>query len=196
MSTKLRDLIRNVRACKTAAEERALVQREKAAIRESFVANENEYRPRNVAKLLFVSMLGHDTDFGQLECLKLITANSFTEKRIGYLGLTQLFNEKSEILMMATNRIRIDLNNQSNYVVSLALMALSEICTAEMCRELASEVLKLLATGTSYIKKKAALASTRIVKKVPEKLDDFVEKVEVLMEDRHHGVLIATLQLC
>ena len=50
--------------------------------------------------------------------------------------------------------------------------------------------------GTSYIKKKAALASTRIVKKVPEKLDDFVEKVEVLMEDRHHGVLIATLQLC
>ena len=88
MSTKLRDLIRNVRACKTAAEERALIQREKAAIRESFAANENEYRRRNVAKLLFISMLGHDTDFGQLECLKLITANSFTEKRIGYLGLT------------------------------------------------------------------------------------------------------------
>jgi AP-1 complex subunit gamma-1 len=139
-----------------------------------------------------------------MECLKLITANSFTEKRIGYLGLTQLFNEKSEVLMMATNRIRIDLNNQSNYIVSLALMALSEICTAEMCRDLASEVLKLLQQGTidptkqgtSYIKKKAALASTRIVKKVPEKLDDFVEKVELLMEDRHHGVLIATLQLC
>lgn len=88
MATKLRDLIRNVRACKTAAEERALVQKEKALIRESFLANENEYRPRNVAKLLFVSMLGHDTDFGQMECLKLITANTYTEKRIGYLGLT------------------------------------------------------------------------------------------------------------
>jgi AP-1 complex subunit gamma-1 len=75
-------------------------------------------------------------------------------------------------------------------------MALSEICTAEMCRDLSTEVLKLLSQGTSYIKKKAALASTRIVKRVPEKLDDFVEKVEVLMEDRHHGVLIATMQLC
>ena len=74
-------------------------------------------------------------------------------------------------------------------------MALSEVCTVEMCRELASEVLKLLSSGTSYIKKKAALASTRIVKKVPEKIDDFAEKLEALLEDRHHGVLIASLQL-
>lgn len=94
---------------------------------------------------------------------------------------------------MATNRIRLDLNNQSNYIVALALMALAEICTAEMCRELSVEVLKILTTGTSYIKKKAALASSRIVRKVPEKLDDFADKVEVLLEDRHHGVLIASL---
>ena len=56
-------------------------------------------------------MLGHDTDFGQMECLKLITSNSYSDKKIGYLGLTQLFTEKSEVLMMATNRIRIDLQN-------------------------------------------------------------------------------------
>jgi AP-1 complex subunit gamma-1 len=79
-----------------------------------------------------------------MECLNLITANTYNEKRIGYLALTQLFNEKSEVLMMATNRIRIDLNNQSNYTVSLALMALSEVCTSEMCRALAGDVLKLL----------------------------------------------------
>jgi len=39
MSIKLRDLIKDVRACKTAAEERALIQREKAAIRNSFTVN-------------------------------------------------------------------------------------------------------------------------------------------------------------
>ena len=81
-------------------------------------------------------MLGHDTEFGQMECLKLITTNTFMEKRIGYLGLTQLFHEKSEVLMMATHRIKSDLNSSSNYIISLALIALSEVCTTEMCREL------------------------------------------------------------
>ena len=52
-------------------------------------------------------------------------------------------------------------------------MALSEICTAEMCRDLSGEVLKLMQNGTAYIKKKAALASTRIVSRVPEKVEDF-----------------------
>ena len=95
--------------------------------------------------------------------------------------------------MMATNRIRIDLNNQSNYTVSLALMALSEVCTSEMCRALAGDVLKLLQNGTAYIKKKAALASTRIVTRVPEKIEEFAAKVEILLDDRHHGVLVAAL---
>ncbi len=56
-------------------------------------------------------MLGHDTDFGQIECLKLITSQNFADKKIGYLGLTQLFNEKSEVLMMATHRMRTDLQS-------------------------------------------------------------------------------------
>ncbi len=45
------------------------------------------------------------------------------------------------------------------------------------------------------MKKKAALASTKIIKKLPETADDFAEKIDVLMEDRHHGVLLSTLGL-
>ena len=97
--------------------------------------------------------------------------------------------------MLATHRIHTDLNSQSNYVISLALMALSEICTTEMCRELVGDLIKIMKTGTSFVKKKAALAATKIIKKLPETAADFASQIESLMEDRHHGVLLSTLGL-
>jgi hypothetical protein len=45
--------------------------------------------------------------------------------------------------MMATNRIRIDLNGNNNNIVSLTLCVLSEICTPELARDLHQDVLKV-----------------------------------------------------
>jgi hypothetical protein len=73
---RLRELIRNVRASKTAAEERAVIRKECALIRTAF-KNEHQMtgtlRHRNVAKLLFIHMLGYPSHFGQMETLKLIS---------------------------------------------------------------------------------------------------------------------------
>lgn len=85
MSIKLRELIRQVRACKTAAEERAVVAKEGALIRTAFKEEDTTYRHRNVAKVMYIHMLGYPSHFGQMECLKLIAGATFTEKRIGYL---------------------------------------------------------------------------------------------------------------
>ena len=69
MSAKLRDLIRAVRACKTSAEERAAISKECALIRTAFKENNEKFRHRNVAKLLFIHMLGYPSHFGQMECV-------------------------------------------------------------------------------------------------------------------------------
>jgi hypothetical protein len=61
MSMKLRDLIRKVRACKTAAEERAVIAKESAMIRTAIREEQVHFRHRNVAKLLFMHMLGECT---------------------------------------------------------------------------------------------------------------------------------------
>lgn len=61
----------------------------------------------------------------------------FRMKIIGYLGLTLFLSEKSEVLMMATNRIRIDMLQENNFfVVSLALKAFSEIADKNMINDL------------------------------------------------------------
>lgn len=75
-----RELIRSVRQCKTAAEERNVVAKESAALRNAFKEQDTVYRHRNVAKLMYIHMLGYPTHFGQMETLKLIAASSFPEK--------------------------------------------------------------------------------------------------------------------
>lgn len=194
--TRLRDMIRAIRACKTAAEERAVVRKECAAIRASINENDQEYRHRNLAKLMFIHMLGYPTHFGQMECLKLIASAGFPEKRIGYLGLMLLLDERQEVLMLVTNSLKQDLNHTNQYIVGLALCALGNICSAEMARDLAPEVERLLQFRDPNIRKKAALCSIRIIKKVPDLAENFINPAAALLKEKHHGVLITGVQLC
>ncbi|XP_076918393.1 AP-1 complex subunit gamma-2-like [Bidens hawaiensis] len=195
-TTRLRDMIRAIRACKTAAEERAVVRKECASIRAAVSDNDNDYRHRNLAKLMFIHMLGYPTHFGQMECLKLIAAPGFPEKRIGYLGLMLLLDERQEVLMLVTNSLKQDLNHTNQYIVGLALCALGNISSAEMARDLAPEVERLLQFRDPNIRKKAALCSIRIIKKVPDLAENFVNPVASLLKEKHHGVLLTAIQLC
>ncbi|KAK8314328.1 hypothetical protein V6Z12_D01G163900 [Gossypium hirsutum] len=194
--TRLRDMIRAIRSCKTAAEERAVVRKECAAIRAAISENDQDYRHRNLAKLMFIHMLGYPTHFGQMECLKLIASSGFPEKRIGYLGLMLLLDERQEVLMLVTNSLKQDLNHSNQYIIGLALCALGNICSAEMARDLAPEVERLLQFRDPNIRKKAALCSIRIIKKVPDLAENFINPAASLLREKHHGVLITGVQLC
>ncbi|KAG0565630.1 hypothetical protein KC19_7G002600 [Ceratodon purpureus] len=196
MGTRLRDMIRAIRACKTAAEERSVVAKECAVLRNALKDNDQDYRHRNVAKLMFIHMLGYPTHFGQMECIKLIAAGSFPEKRIGYLGLMLLLDERQEVLMLVTNSLKNDLSHTNQFIVGLALCALGNICTAEMARDLAPEVEKLLHNSNSYIRKKASLCSVRIVRKVPDLVEYMTVPATGLLTDKHHGVLVSGVKLC
>jgi AP-1 complex subunit gamma-1 len=102
----MRDLIKLVRQAKTAQEEREVIAKECASIRTSFKNEESDLRPRNVAKLLYIHMMGYPTHFGQMECLKLIVSPHYADKRIGYLALMLLLDERQEVLMLVTNSLK------------------------------------------------------------------------------------------
>lgn len=75
---RVRDLIRAIRACKTAQDERDLITKECAYIRTSFKGDDNDARSRDVSKLLYIHMMGYPAHFGQVR-----------ERELHYIALHQ-----------------------------------------------------------------------------------------------------------
>lgn len=65
-SLKVQDLIEEIRGAKTQAQEREVIQKECAHIRASFRDGDPLHRHRQLAKLLYVHMLGYPAHFGQV----------------------------------------------------------------------------------------------------------------------------------
>ena len=98
----------------TVADERALIQQESAAIRASFREEDSYARHNNIAKLLYIHMLGSPAHFGQIECLKLVASPRFSDKRLGYLGIMLLLDENQEVLTLVTNSLKKCVTSSDN----------------------------------------------------------------------------------
>jgi AP-1 complex subunit gamma-1 len=89
------------------------------------------------------------------------------------------------------------MNSSNMYTVGIALGTFGNIASAEMSRDLAPEIDRLLGSSNPHIKKKAALCAVKIVKKVPDLYELFIAKSKSIMNEKNHAVLLtgATL-LC
>ncbi|KAJ0404608.1 hypothetical protein P43SY_005566 [Pythium insidiosum] len=139
MTQKLTDLIKSVRQCKTAAEERAVIAKESALIRTAFKDQDKQHRSRNVAKLLFIHMLGYPSHFGQMECVKLIASPYFAEKRMGYLA-----DMARDLVMDIDKLLRCDNDNLRKKAALAAVRVFQKV--PELVEDFAESIHGLLRT--------------------------------------------------
>lgn len=191
MTIQLANLIHQIRAAQSIEEEEHVITTELANIRTYIRECDSTMRPRVIAKLIYLNMMGRATSFGQLECLNLMTDDRFSYKRIGYLGASLLLDETTDITVLLTHTLEKDLQSKHKFVVSLALALLANIGSTELCRSLASHVQKVLEIDDPFLRKRAAMAVIRIIKKLPEFTETFQGSVHLLLNDPSHSVVLS-----
>ena len=131
-------------------------------------------RHHNIAKLLYVQMLGYPAQWGRIECLKLVASPRFGDKRLGYLGFILLLDESQEVLTLVTNSLKkcVWLDNVAKgralidvsvtwttriFMLWTGFCTFANIASEEMSRDLCNEIEKLLGSINSYNRKKVGL---------------------------------------
>lgn len=156
-------------------------------------------RKKYVCKLLFCYILGWDISFGHSEAFNLISSSKHSEKQIGYLAVSLLLSENSELTRLVINSLRKDLQDTNEIYNCMALHAIANIGGRDMAETLAKDVENLLvsANSKSFVRKKAALCLLRLVRKYPEIIvpNEWALKMLPLMSHNNLGVCLSVTQL-
>ncbi|CEI88010.1 Putative AP-2 complex subunit alpha [Rhizopus microsporus] len=193
--------IADIRKCRVRELEEKRINKEMANIRSKFKeGNLNGYQKKKyVCKLLYMYILGWEIDFGHLEAVSLISSPKYSEKQIGYLAVTLLFHENSDLVRLVVNSIKKDLEDMNEINNCLALHAIANIGGREMAESLATDVHRLLISPTSksFAKKKAALTLLRLFRKHPDvvPVTDWADRIVSLMDDHDLGVALSVTTL-
>ncbi|CAG8588574.1 11894_t:CDS:10 [Diversispora eburnea] len=204
MASNMRGLtvfIADIRNCRVRELEEKRINKEMANIRAKFKdGNLNGYQKKKyVCKLLYMYILGWDIDFGHMEAVNLISSNKYSEKQIGYLGVTLLMHENHDLARLVVNSIRKDLGEFNEIYNCLALHSIANIGGREMADSLANDVHKLLLSqnSKSFVRKKAALTLLRLYRKHPDVIPaaDWAERVITLLDDSDLGITLCATSL-
>ncbi|OBZ87659.1 AP-2 complex subunit alpha [Choanephora cucurbitarum] len=193
--------IADIRKCRVRELEEKRINKEMANIRSKFKEGSlNGYQKKKyVCKLLYMYILGWDIDFGHLEAVNLISSQTYSEKQIGYLAVTLLFHENSDLVRLVVNSTKKDLDDMNEINNCLALHAIANIGGREMAESLAADVHRLLISPTSksFVKKKAALTLLRLFRKHPDVIPviDWADRIIALMDEYDLGVALSVTTL-
>ncbi|KAJ9084078.1 hypothetical protein DSO57_1028047 [Entomophthora muscae] len=192
--------IADLRKCRVREMEEKRINKEMANIRVKFKdSNLNGYHKKKyVCKLLYMYILGWDIDFGHAEAVQLISSNKYSEKQIGYLAVTLMLNENSDLIRLVVHSLKKDLEDSNEIFNCLALHAIANIGGRQMAENLSSFVHRLfIGNHRNFVKKKAALCLLRLFRKHPDVIPakDWANSIVGTLEDYDLGVALCATSL-
>lgn len=151
-------------------------------------------------------MLGYDMSWASFYVVEVMSSPRIHLKSIGYLAAGQSFHEDTDVLMLTTNSLKKvrflpilshpmrfirtqDLSSKAEDV-AVTLNGLTQIVTADLARDLGSDVIKMLTHSRAHIRKRAVVALYRVLTKRPELTPMALPRLQERLEDNDPGMTV------
>jgi len=183
----LADLVRGIRQNKK--DEEGFINKALQEIKEELRLTNKKVKMIAVQKLTYLHMLGYDTSWAAFNIIEVMSQPTFTAKRIGYLAAGQTFTGSTDVLMLATNLFKKDISSSNPYETGVAINSLSNVCTADLARDLAPDIVTLLTSSRSYVRKKSVLVLYKVFLQFPQALRPAFPRLKEKLEDPDMSVV-------
>jgi AP-3 complex subunit delta len=188
-------LIRGLRAHK--GNEREYIQSALRECRKEIKSQDMDTKGIAVLKLVYLEMFGYDMSWASFNVLEVMSSPKYTQKRVGYLAAVQSFRPDTEVLMLAENLLKKDLNSPEKATIALPVTAIPHVINPGMANSLLTDLLPKLSHSSPAIRKKTVVALYRMALVYPETLRPAWPKIKerLLDEDEDSSVTAAVVNV-
>lgn len=161
-------LIRGLRAHK--GREREYIQECLKECRKEIRSQDMDQKATALLKLVYLEMFGHDMSWASFNVLEVMSSPKYMQKRVGYLAAVQSFRSDTEVLMLAENLLKKDLNSPDKATMALPLTTIPHVINSSMANSLLTDLLPRLSHSNPAIRKKTIVTLYRLALVYPETL--------------------------
>ena len=159
----------------------------------------NQYKDEEkgvlVQQVIFVNLLGYDTNWADFMILEVMSQSDYSLKRICYTASGFLWNPNSDAVLMATNRVHKDLTTVQPLVTSVVLSGISTWLSEPLAQHIASDIISLMSSARPDVKQKAICVFYQVCLKYPDALKAGFPSLKARLDDSDPSVLFTALNV-
>lgn len=177
----LQDLVKGIRSTK--GDVNVYISQCMQEIKNELKSTDQSIKAQAVRKLTYLHMLGYDMCWAAFHVVEVMSYERFAHKRIGYNAACQSFTQSTDVVLLCTNLLKKEFSSPSEYEVGLAINVLANIVTTDLARDLLGDVVAMLNSPKSYVRKKATLVLYKMYLRYPQGLRLTFDKLKERMEE-------------
>lgn len=191
----LADVIRQYLNARVSNTEQDYIADLLAKMQEEIRTNKPDENTYDVQQLIFLNLVGYDTTWADFVVLDVMSVNDFSAKRIAYTAASQMWNAKSDVVLMATQRIQRDLTTVNPLLTSIVLTSIPPYLSVPLAQHIHHDVISLMTSAKPHLRQKAIMTFYHICLQFPDALKAGFVTLRGRLDDTDNSVVFSSLSV-